>query len=413
MSGRSVNIPSNILSNAIWLFLGSFVYSASQWAITVILAKFHTLEDLSNFSLALAVCSPIFLFFNMNIKFLIVVEEKIPNLVSLIYFRSALIFLACLISIIFYTFLTDTVLNIFLAFIVGYKCVESLTELLYALMQRNEKMLLIGKSQIVRGLIFISFLLVGAVLSIDIRYILICIVFTLVIALIKDMSVTFRLLNTNGEQVGYSLNSERLGALLHRLIPLGGIALIDSIIMQIPKYYLEYFGYNLEVGIFSSIILLIFIGGFVMSSVLNSILPKLSQSFLLKNKNKFKKLSFYAILLSILLSFVYFLVVYIAGEELLVILYNKSFNSYYNNYVLLAACSIFVYGGVALSFVLYAVQSSRIILYSNVFSVFLCIFLGYLWIPQNGMEGALYTFILSQIGRFIYLLAFSLKYITQ
>ena len=113
-----------IVTDSSWLFIGSMVYSISQWGITIIIAKYYSLSMLSDLSLSLAICTPVFLFFNLNIKFFIVVEDNIPSLNSLIKFRGLTIALSILFCFLFYTLLTGRWISSLLIFVLGYKLLD-------------------------------------------------------------------------------------------------------------------------------------------------------------------------------------------------------------------------------------------------------------------------------------------------
>lgn len=386
-----------IISDSSWLFTGSMVYSISQWAITIIIAKYYSLSMLSDFSLALAICTPVFLFFNLNIKFFIVVDDNIPSLNSLIKFRGLTIALSVLFCFLFYTLLTGRWISSLLLFVLGYKLLDSFTELFYAFLQKRQSMSKISISQIKRGAVFILFLLFGTLFGIAFSIIIGFILFFLFLILIHDY---FKVSDAPDNNYHLSYNNGLF--FIKRLLPLGAIALTDTMAIQIPKYYLEGFGYSTEVGIFSSIILLIFIGGFIMSAVCNSLLPKLSNLYNYGKLGDFKRLTWFVIILAFSLGLSYFLVVLFFGEELLAFVYNDSFRVHFKAYLYLTGFSFIVYLGVAFSFILYSMGLSKSIFISNLFSLLLALLLGLFLVPEMGIIGSVFVFIISQFFRLLY-----------
>src|SRR4051794_5754943 len=52
----------------VWTFVGNVVYSSSQWGILILLAKLGTPEHVGQYSLGVAICTPVFMFTNLQLR---------------------------------------------------------------------------------------------------------------------------------------------------------------------------------------------------------------------------------------------------------------------------------------------------------------------------------------------------------
>ena len=65
------SLPVNHLSlkrNFTWVLGGNITYAACQWGMLIVLAKLGSSEMLGIFALGLAICAPVFFFFNLALR---------------------------------------------------------------------------------------------------------------------------------------------------------------------------------------------------------------------------------------------------------------------------------------------------------------------------------------------------------
>lgn len=68
--------PLSLRQNFSWTFVGNVVYAACQWGMLVALTKLGTPEMVGQFTLGLAVTSPVFLFSNLQLRTLMATDAK-------------------------------------------------------------------------------------------------------------------------------------------------------------------------------------------------------------------------------------------------------------------------------------------------------------------------------------------------
>ena len=58
----------SLRKNFTWTFAGNAIYAASQWGQLVVLAKLGTPETVGQIALALAICAPVIMFANLQLR---------------------------------------------------------------------------------------------------------------------------------------------------------------------------------------------------------------------------------------------------------------------------------------------------------------------------------------------------------
>jgi O-antigen/teichoic acid export membrane protein len=149
-----------------WGVIGQLTYVIGQFVVLSVLARFASPEDVGRFALAGAIIMPIFAFFNLGLRFnqaSSVEQEGCFSVFIGLRFLTTTIGYMLILGIGFF-FVTDD-LTRWLLFIFGAaKAVETFSDLFYGIFQREQKMVLVARSQIARSLIsslLFSGLLIG------------------------------------------------------------------------------------------------------------------------------------------------------------------------------------------------------------------------------------------------------------
>src|SRR5262245_13252375 len=58
----------SLRTNFLWTLAGNVVYAGCQWGMLIVLAKLGTPAMVGEFSLGLAICAPIFMLSNLNLR---------------------------------------------------------------------------------------------------------------------------------------------------------------------------------------------------------------------------------------------------------------------------------------------------------------------------------------------------------
>src|ERR1035437_3905874 len=157
--GLEVNSPVAVPARSLrlnfsWTLVGNVVYAGTQWGILVLLARLGNPEAVGQFSLGLAITAPIMLFASLSLRAVQATDARFQ-----FQFRDyaglrilMTIMAACIIFALSGTLYRGETALAVAAFALS-KGIESLSDVVYGLWQQQERMDLIAKSLILRGVL--------------------------------------------------------------------------------------------------------------------------------------------------------------------------------------------------------------------------------------------------------------------
>lgn len=140
-------------SNVLWLLAGNVGNAGSTWLMLIVMAQGSSESMVGIFGLGMAIAAPIFMLTNMELRLLLVTETKQETafghyfalrIVSIVF---ALI-ISCLV-LAMYSYEREIIFCILLLF--AAKSLEALADIGFALLQRLEKLHLVGKMMVARS----------------------------------------------------------------------------------------------------------------------------------------------------------------------------------------------------------------------------------------------------------------------
>lgn len=279
---------SSLRRNFSWTFLGNGVYNACQWGLIVVLAKLGSPELVGRYSLAVAVTAPAFMLSNMSLATILTADatdrNRFGEYLGLRLVLSAMCLVAIAAAVWSGSYGADV--SAVVALVTLAKFAESVSDVAYGLMQKHERMDLVARSMMAKGVLSLG--AVAAVLQVTGSLALgvgaLCFVWT-------------------GLLVGYDLprvrtwsptrphfGREELLRLLWLSLPLGVVAALNSLSAQIPRYAMEHWFGERELGIFSAIFALGMMVRMVTLALSRSALPRLSRHFARGELRQFQRL---------------------------------------------------------------------------------------------------------------------------
>ena len=158
---------SPIRSNLTWMVAGTVWSGFCQWALLVVLAKFGTVDMVGTFTLGLAITLPVLMFSCLNLRNLYVTDcsnvyrfREYLALRLLMAAGSVAFTVACVLLE-----RQSRNLVIAIALISLAKAIEYISDMLYALLQRQELMTAMSISMMLRGTLSLCILTLGVYLS--------------------------------------------------------------------------------------------------------------------------------------------------------------------------------------------------------------------------------------------------------
>ncbi len=314
-------------TNAAWLMLGQVVYKACQLGILVAIARICDAEGVGIYAFGMAVSAPILMFLNLQLRLVFATDtERSLGFTTYFSLRACT---SCFSLILIAIWLAITrppafEVTVFAAIALG-KAIESISELLVGVWQREELMHLTARSLILRGLAtlipFSLILLTTIDLSISIWFIPIGF---LSVLLLHDR-YAIRSLSPDELRSNGQADFQSVRKLVITALPLGlatGLLSLDS---NIPRYFVGWHLGNLELGVFAAAGYLALVTQTIAASIINSIIPRLAKNHANNQYHQLVKTMTTVFLIFLAGGFVAVATVYFAGGDILAFLFKEEF----------------------------------------------------------------------------------------
>ena len=147
---RSAPRPLSLRSNFSWSFAGNVVYAGCQWGMLIVLAKLGSAERVGQFSLGLALTAPVIMVTNLQLRAIQATDarrDRFGHYLALHLATTALSLLV--IAGIACGYRLETALVILAIGLA--KALESLSDVVYGLMQARERIDRIALSMMIKG----------------------------------------------------------------------------------------------------------------------------------------------------------------------------------------------------------------------------------------------------------------------
>src|SRR5258706_2844031 len=238
--------------NFSWTIVGNVVYGATQWGILVLVARSSHAEAVGQFSLGLAITAPIMLFANLSLRAVQATDARLQ-----FQFRDyaglRLLMTSLAICVIFGVsgalYRGQAALTI-AAFALS-KGIESLSDVFYGLWQQQERMDLIAKSLMLRGVL--------ALIAAAVCFAVFHAVWIAVCGMAAAWAGVFATFDARhgitvahkmGQTVMPRFSAPRMKQLVRLSLPLGIVTILLSLNANVPRYMISHFRSVRELGIF-------------------------------------------------------------------------------------------------------------------------------------------------------------------
>jgi O-antigen/teichoic acid export membrane protein len=398
--------PLSLRKNFSWTFIANIIYGICQWGILVAIAKLGTPEMVGQFTLGLAVVTPVFLLTNLELRSVQATDaNKEYNfshylLLRLITTTLGLLVAISLIMLIGYH--EKAALVIMLIGIV--KAIESFSDVYYGFLQQHEQMDNVAKSIIWRNLLSLITLISLFYFTHDIVWATVGLISAAIITFVsydipvrnlllgisepKSLKETYKQVREVVDKTLISSEFEIILKLAWLSLPAGLLVMLLSLNRYIPRYFIEWHLGQKELGIFAAIEYPAIVGITIVTALGQSALPRLGKYYVKGNQIEFKNLLLKLIGIGILLGFLGIIVVFFGGSQLLSILYKPEYAEYKNIFVLLMFWVAILY---ITSFLGYAATAARYFRSNLALSIVITMIttiLSYFVIPSHALLGS-------------------------
>lgn len=396
VTGREDPKLPSLTSNFSWTFLGNVTYAGSQWLLLIVLARLGSQTDLGQYALATAVSAPVFIFSNLKLRS-IQAADALNEYEFSTYFSLRLITsVAALLVILLLSAISDyggavawVVISVAVA-----KGIESISDILFGLLQRHEHMDAIAKSMMIKGLISIGVFTAGiwGTHSVLGGVIGLIIAWTSTL-LIVDFRNAVKLIGREALRPVWDLASIRQLALL--AWPLGSTVAINSLAVSVPRFFIEGILTTEHLGVFAAISYIMVAGSTVIAAIGQSATPRLARLYRTGNVVAHYRLTLKLLLMGATVGLLGILIVALFGRQILDVAYGHSYVEY-NRVFLWVMVNAFVgYAYVFLGTALTSMKKFRIQLPVHVVGLVILIFFCWILVPDFELIGAVWAMIIS------------------
>lgn len=331
----------SLRSNFAWTFAGNVANGASQWAILSLIAKLGGAHMLGEYALAMAVAFPASMLAHLNLRAVLAtdVEEQHP-FADYFFVRLLASSLGLAASAVLAMASPRPMLLLLIALSLA---LEAVSELYYAVMQRRERLDVMGRSLMLRSALTIA-LTAGALWL------------TRNVLAAGAALVMSRLLILVTHDVPLSrVEHGRLVAprkLLWATAPLGLVLLLVSLTTNLPRYAIEQHRGTAELGVFAAVASFITVGSTLTMALGQSAITPIARAFSSGDRPRFRLLSMRLVLFAAALGAAGIISALVAGRLVLAVFYRPEFAEHQPLLVAVLAAGTLSYVAVALGYVL-------------------------------------------------------------
>jgi O-antigen/teichoic acid export membrane protein len=404
----------SLQANFSWTFVGNMVYSACQWGMLAVIAKLGTPEAVGRFALGLAITAPVIMFANLQLRVVQATDAKrhycfgdylglrlITTLLSLVVIAGIALSSG---------YKQETVLVVW---IVGLsKAFEAVSDVLFGLLQQRERMDRIAVSLIIKGvfsvvalgvMFYVTGSLVWGLAGLTVVWAAVLVGYDIPNArsILKVPDIGLADLQFDMPRVAQTFqprwDKRTLGNLARLALPLGFVMLLVSLNVNIPRYFLEHYQGERDLGIFAALAYMMVAGRTVMFALGWAASPRLATYYAARDLPSFRRLLVKLAAIGLLLGMSAVLVVLVAGRLILTLLYGPEYAEHTDLFIWLTVAAGIGYVASLVGYGVTAAQyfKSQMVLF--VLIAMATVLASILLIPSQGLQGAAVTLLVAAL----------------
>jgi O-antigen/teichoic acid export membrane protein len=383
----------SLRGNVVWTFGGTLVYSIAQWAMLASISKMGTPYMVGQFALGLAVSAPVYMFTNMQLRTIQATDAKgifsFPDYFGLRVVASAIGLAAVLLLALFNGGSNETKLVVIAIGLA--KCLESLSDAVYGLCQKHERMKFISISLCVKGVGSVAALVLVLRLTHNLFEASCAMAaWWLLLFFCIDLRWAARLVQLEPPHPKKWLpdfDRKTLAKLSLIAFPMGIQTMLASLAVNVPRYVVDHDLGTAMLGKFAAMAYFIVAGHTVIAAVGNSVQAPLSRCWY-SSLPAFRRLLFKCGLFAFGVGLVGALIAAVAGRFILTLCYNSEYATQQGVFVVLMLSAAFYYVGSMLGGGVAIVRRfwTYTLLYMSV--PLMALLVAWLLIPRIGLMGA-------------------------
>lgn len=382
-----------------WSLIGNVYFAAAQWLLLVVIAKFGSAAMVGQFSICLAIVTPIMTLTNLQLRVVQATDTQNQYMFrDLMGLRLLTIVVSVLLALIaVFAFGYDSETAMVLGFVLLAKAVESASDVSHGVFQKHENMRALAISKIIKGTIAIP--VFAAILQTSGSLVWAAfgwMVSWLISLFIYDLPKTKRY-----EAVFPRIRWKECLRVVKICLPLGIVFMLTSLNTNIPRFFIERSVGVEQLGLFTAVSYLLVAGSTVVSALGQAATFRLAKSLDDKEFGHFYRLTYKLMGLGLAMGLLGIAAAAVAGKTILTLLYTAEYAQYSTVFLIVTVAGLIdyvaVFGGYGLSATKkFGVQPYLGLIWTAAVIVS-CFFL----VPAYGVEGAAYSLVVSSFVRLV------------
>jgi O-antigen/teichoic acid export membrane protein len=406
----------SLRSNFAWVLSGNVIYAACQWGMIVALAKLGSSFMVGQFSLGLAIATPVLMFSNLHLRAVQATDAmrlySFAEYLQLRIFMTSIAIVA-IAGIAWFENYERRTAMVILAVALA-KGIETLSDIHYGLFQLNDRLDQTGRSMMLRGAFSVVALGAGLYLTRDVFWGCVGLALVWLAALLLFDFRHVRPFLATSEEFSYTRTLAGFWRLGHGLagfqrqwnlarlaVPLGIMTTLASINLNMPRYFIQSRMGEDQLGIFSALAYATVALTLVSDSLGNCAIPRLSRLYAEGRHAEFRAVLLKLSVIGGVLGLAGLVVAKLMGKQLLTVFYSREYAAGSQLFVVLMfATAIHCVAGMLTSGILsarcFAIQVPIFAAVAAT-SALACYWL----IPTSGLSGGAMAMVIGSVVRLI------------
>jgi O-antigen/teichoic acid export membrane protein len=401
----------SLRSNFKWTLFGNVVYAGCQWGFLVVLAKIGSPEMVGQFTLGLAITAPIFMLSNLNLRAVVApdagCEYRFVDYLGLRFVTTVAAGLA--IAVIGLSGWYHWEVSLVIIAVGLAKSFESMGDIFYGLFQQRERMEIVAKSMMLKGSVSLIALLIGVWSSGTVFMGTLCLAMSWLLVLVvydywngrKLLAEPVPLSDTN--RVGADerhrnvlprWKRDTLKKLVWLALPVGIVMMLSSLATNIPRYFIDRYLGEHQLGLFSAMAYLMIAGNTIIAALGASATPRLAKYYASTELTEFKCLLGKMLLVGVLLGGAGVLLAIVAGRQVLTLFYSSEYAERLDVFLLLMIATAISYAGGFFGTAVTAMRSFKVQVPVHCINIAIILCGSMFLIRQWGLMGAAWTMLI-------------------
>lgn len=390
--------------NFAWSFAGNATFALSQWLIVIAIAKLGTPRDVGDWTLALAITGPVFIFFQLKLRQFQATDVRGEHRWSeYLALRLIAVSVALAVSFAIAAVGVDESILAVTGAIALMKAFDATSDVVYGHHQQHERMHRVGIALVARG---VSGTIVATIVlwaTDSLAWTAFALAGVYAGWLVSDFSSMDL---PSSERRGPSRDIVAVATLARRVLPLGFVTAIGALQVNIPRYFLEAHVSREQLGLFGSLSYLLFTGGVIAGALATAAAPRLARFAAGGHWSSFRRQLLQLVGMGALLGVGGFTGSLLFGEPVLRLVYSDEYARHADVLVWLSVSSGLTWTYVFLGTALDAMRRYGVQPLIHVVSSLVIVAFAALLVPVHGMLGAAWAMVAGYGAEFVmYLIA--------